>query len=666
MSSSPAAPSMLSPRNRPGWRSMWWGLCWVIAASVCLLVEVVRNAADLETLAPWLRWFARLASDTPMYLPLVLLWPVAWWVRSGLIVHRSDLLRRCTAAWARWCEPASATAGTVHATSGSLLRDWTLGMAIGAVSLGMSWQVGRSLGDLPPAFHDEYSYVFQARTLLAGRFSLPSHPTHAELFDQLHVVNLGQFASRYYPGTGAWLAPWVAVGHPYWGQWLAGALTAMLMFWIGRELSGSGVGILAGLLTALSPGLALFSNLLLAHHPTLLGLSLFLWCFLRWMNGRGIAWLLPAGCGLAFAMLCRPATAAGVGLPFGIWFAGWLIWPATWRTLPAFASTPKLAAYSAMTPTLAASATYGARLRAALLLGGPLVAGLCVMAAYNSAITGHWSRSPYQVYTDHYTPRHVYGFNNVVRGAAAQGDRQLPVATRNYDAWAENLTPALAVKNTGWRLVASWRWTLGIVPSVWICLAAGGLLWRQHPGWRLIAASIVSLHVIHVPYWFDGIMHWHYVFESSLLWLLLVAGSVGALIRVWQEIDRPWLSVWLGLLLSVAAVSNHVAFAPYWVPPLESGIAEIRFPRRSFAAFRQQLRRDITELPALVLVVPDPADRHMDFVTNDPQLSSPILIGRFVLEENAPDAIPQIARDFPDRHLYLYDAKTRRLSPLEP
>ncbi|MDB5334945.1 MAG: hypothetical protein JWN70_564, partial [Planctomycetaceae bacterium] len=597
---------MSAPANRPSLRAIWWIVCWLILAVFCLLVEVVRSADDLDKLSPWLRWIADYASDSPIYLPLVLLFPVAWWVRSGLLLHRSDLLRRMTGAWAEWCAGPVRSVESVTPSRGLLVRDWCLSLGIGALSCGMSWQVSRSLGDLPPAFHDEYSYLFQAKTLLAGRFSFPSHPTHAELFDQLHVLNLGQFASRYYPGTGLWLAPWVALGHPYWGQWLAGALTAMLIFWTGRELSGTGIGVLAGVLTAVSPGLALFSNLLLAHHPTLLGLSLFLFGFIRWMNCRRSLPLFMAGCGLAFAMICRPATGAGVGLPFGLWFAWWM---------------------------MAAKETPGAsRVQAALLLAGPLVLGWGLMAAYNSAITGHWWQSPYQLYTDHYTPRHVYGFNNVLHGAELQGPRELPVVTRNYDAWAENLTWELAAKNVGYRFVASWRWTLGIIPIVWICLAAIGMLGRQHVAWRLIAAAIVSLHVIHVPYWFDGIMHWHYVFESSLLWLLLVAGSTGALIRTWQAADRPWLIVWLGALLSAAVVTNYVACPPYWAPAIHNGIAEIRFPRRIYGAFRQQLQTSITELPALVLVAPDPADRHMDLVTNGPPLDAPMLIGRYVRE----------------------------------
>ena len=56
-------------------------------------------------------------------------------------------------------------------------------------------------GDQPPAYHDEFSYAFQAKTYLAKRLSSESHPTVARLFDQMHVVNEGRFASRYFPAS---------------------------------------------------------------------------------------------------------------------------------------------------------------------------------------------------------------------------------------------------------------------------------------------------------------------------------------------------------------------------------------------------------------------------------------------------------------------------------
>lgn len=659
-------------------RALWLGCLWLAGLMICLGIEWVRHTAGLGQLPPTLRWCGDFLFDTPMYLTLFLVAPLCWWLRTGVVLHRRDLLKDWTFAWAEGLKtPGQLAVETTSAkrrrrTGAVTRKDWVLAIAIGMLSLGTSYQVGHPLEKLPPAYHDEYSYLFQAKTLLAGRLSFPSHPEVAPIFDQIHVVNQGQLASRYYPGTGAWLAPWVALGRPLWGHWLAGACVAMLLFWIGRRLGGTGLGTLAGALTAVSPGLALFSNLLLAHHPTLLGLAIFLHGFVYWMTDPnlksadvspsdwddpahsefrmdlnnvnqtasiGNPWrLLEAGIGLSFAMLCRPATAAGFALPFGIWFVWWLL------TASRFAAIQRLLCLS--------------------LLGLPILAGWSVMAVYNHSITGAWNVSPYQLYTDVYTPRHVYGFDNVRRGTAALAGRELPLVTRNYDAWAQNLDAELAVRNVEQRLLASFRWTLGLIPLVLILLAACGLTNHgardsaRDLAWRMIFISMISLHAIHVPYWFDGIMHWHYVFESSILLLLLFARGVARLAVYFYEAKRPWMLLWLVTLIGTAVTTNHVAFAPYWETRLASGIAELKYSKRIYADFRRRIETEVTSLPALVLVIPDASDRHMDFVSNDPDLNAAILFGRLV-----PNEVPleSIERAFPERQIYLYDAKTRDL-----
>jgi hypothetical protein len=166
-------------------------------------------------------------------------------------------------------------------------------------------------------------------------------------------------------------------------------------------------------------------------------------------------------------MLCRPMTAAGFGLPFGLWFF--------WRLV-------RLAVRST-----ANDAGTSARLQSAAGLGGPIVLGLILLFFYNRAIPGNGLLSPYQLYTDTYTPRHVYGFNNVVRGEQRLGPRVM----ENYDRWAENLSPKLAVKNEVERLASSARWTLGLIP-----LAMAGVVfliamfWRVELRWKLINASV--------------------------------------------------------------------------------------------------------------------------------------------------------------------------------
>lgn len=513
---------------------------------------------------------------------------------------------------------------------------WEVLLAVGFAAAGFlaSRWYSRPFDGLPPAIHDEYSYLFQAQTFLEGRTWLPSFPEHPELFDQMHVLNEGRFASRYFPGTGAWLAPFVAAGNPWEAQWLANGLIAAGMFAVGRLLAGRAVGILAGLLYVASPGVLVFSNMLVAHMPTMLALILFLWAILKCRRQPSAAMALVAGTGLALAMLCRPMTAAGFALPFGI---DWLWRLATKRESPDGPSMP---------PTLIQT----------FALGLPLVVGAVGLLAYNQSITGDPFVSPYQLYTDLYTPRHLYGFNNVVRGEKVTG----PKTIEHYDRWAENLTPSLAARNVGVRLLSSSRWTLGTVPLL-LSLAVFLLDWKRLSGaWKLILASIVSLHVVHIPYWFTGIMDWHYVFETGPLLLLVIAYATVRLSGIWQSWSAPRLRLWWAALLGLAVLINDVTVEPLWNSRIAVAQGEAMFARIRFGLFRAEAATRAEHGPIIVFVRSNPTDLHMDYVTNPPTLDGPVLVARLkpYVDANFANKV------FPNRTAYVFDAATRQWSRL--
>ena len=516
---------------------------------------------------------------------------------------------------------------------------WFFAGLIGLTSVMTSYLVGRSMLDLPPAYHDEYSYLFQARTLLMGRFSVPSPSMHAELFDQMHVLNEGRMASRYYPGTGLWLAPWVALGHPYWGQWLASSLASIFVFWTGYELGRLRVAVVSGLACALSPGIALFSNLLLAHQATLVGLSLFLWAFVKWQRTRSPYDAFVAGCGLSFAMICRPATAAGFGLPFGLASLAWLL--ITSRNDPL---------------------TSRRRIQTVLAMGIPLIAGWAVMLAYNQDVTGSWSKSHYQLYTDIYTPRHVYGFNNVLRGEKKVGSKVIDA----YDRWAMNLTPELAATNLRDRWLTSWLWTLDLVPLLLCSVIVLGTLNRLDRRWALIGLAILSLHAIHVPYWYTGIMGWHYVFETAPLWCLLLGLTSDLLLRDWRADGRWLMSGWWWLLIVTSFCGDYLPVRSWFlpssgVPRISNAIASIRYPRRKYAEFDRWLHGQIQEDSAVVFIESDPDDQHMDYVVNSPDFSGPLLRARY---RRGVTDLDSLIDAFPGKAIYFCDPKRKLIKRL--
>ncbi|MGE3314901.1 MAG: ArnT family glycosyltransferase [Planctomycetaceae bacterium] len=614
-------------------------LGWLIAVAFIAPSQIHYIREMARSGGGWFGWLFAIGLDSTLFFVLLLAGPLFWfWSR-----RTNDKTARTYGFFDSWFGSATKPSA---ADDRADWRAWVLACLVAVASLVTSWGIAQTrvggqlnlrFGDLPPAYHDEYSYLFQAKTFLAGRLSYPSHPTMPELFDQMHVVNEGRFASRYFPGTGAWMAPFLAAGHPYWGHWLAGAFSAMLTFWAGRELGGNGVGFLAGALTALSPGLGLFSNLLLAHHPTLVGLSLFVFLFLRMQRTGRTRDFVFCGCGLSFAMLCRPMTAAGVGLPFGIWQVIQLMRNANDSQIPM---------------------TLIDRLRRTLALGAPVAAGLIYLLFVNHAITGNAFVSPYQLYTDTYTPRHVYGFHNVARGETKLG----PKVIDNYDRWAENLTLKLARHNLRDRYLAATHWTFSLPllsggAVVFLLLCCG-----KDRRWLLIPLAIISLFAVHVPYWFVGIMNWHYVFEAAPLWLLLFAGASVWLIGVWKQERRRLMPIWW---TSLIAIQVAVTFGSTEPGSLHAAVNEAAFSRIRYEQFQQRISRlrSATTSKILLLVEADPADRSIDYVVNTPDLSGDLLRGRF--RPGITD-ISQVHANFaaPEWECWVYRVKEQSLERL--
>ena len=577
-------------------------LAWLLGVAACLV-------GMLDLIAQWDRDLA-----TIQFLVLIIA-PVVWMVSS------------------RW--PPVAPNDLVAETRKGRL--WLLAGFVGCTSWFTCWMVGRAMVDLPPAYHDEYSYLFQARTLLTGALSTPSHPTHPELFDQMHVLNEGRMASRYYPGTGLWLAPFVAVGHPYWAQWLASALASVFIFWVGNELGGLRVALVSGLACALSPGIALFGNLLLAHQPTLASLSVFLWAFVKWQRTRAVRDAFIAGCGLSLAMLCRPMTAAGFGLPFGIAFLAEIVWPRNLRE----------------------NTDRGFRWKSLLAMGLPLVMGWGVMLAYHRDVTGSWTTSPYQLYTDLYTPRHVYGFNNAVRGALKAGPKVLEA----YDRWAINLTPELAATNVLHRTLASLMWTFDLLPSLLTSVVALGVARRLDRRWLPIGFAILSLHAVHVPYWYAGIMGWHYVFETAVLWALVLGLGTDLLIRDWYQRGRRLMPACWYFLLAISVAGNYfpanaVFGSKTGIARIAAGLGSVVYPRRQYAEFDRWINENVKDRPALVLIEIDPDDQHVDYIVNTPELNDSILRARL---RKGTTNLNDVASSFADRAIYYCDPSRKSI-----
>ena len=607
---------------------------WLIATGLCGYFEFQRLMAALESPVGPLAWFTNWDPETTLPFLILLSLPVL------CLIGRSDRPRKKVGEQ----RPASTGIrflGCCLVFGVSLFASVFVGLQPVAISGGVQSE-SVAFSDLPPAYHDEYSYLLQAQTFASGRLSWAPVASHPDLFHQVHVLNEQRTASRYFPWTGMWIAMFLQSGKPIIGHWLAGALAAALFYLTATECLRPRSALFAGLLIGCSPGLALFSNMLLAHHPTMLALSLFLWTMVRLLQRPSVPLTLLSGTALSLAMLGRPMTAAGFALPWGLLFG--------WRIIRC--SDP---AWATRRATLVAA------------MGLPLLAGFGVLGILNHSITGSYTHSAYQEYTDVYTPRHTYGFNNGIRGDAQQTSKVL----KSYDQWADNLTWPLAIRNVGYRCLASAQWTLGIIPIVMglVLVLLRTILpqddtLHQTNVLRLLIASVLSLHVVHIPYWFSGIMHWHYVFETAPLLLILVAaGSASGSVELARLTSRRTSQAWLTCLFVAVLLPAWCSVEATWgSSKIASATSELAWSRRRFEMFQRITASDAVAKPALVLVDETASDPQLSYIMNDPEYRNDVLVARLP-ETN--EEIQQLQFDFSDRSLYRFDPESFVVTPIK-
>lgn len=119
------------------------------------------------------------------------------------------------------------------------------------------------------------------------------------------------------------------------------------------------------------------------------------------------------------------------------------------------------------------------------------------------------------------------------------------------------------------------------------------------------------------------------------------------------------MPAWWALLIASAVVVNLTDLAPFWYPSkLQAGVEQIAFSRLKYQSFNELLSREVRQRPALVLIEADPADQHIDYVVNDPSLSSEVLRGRYPV---ADWPLERIVAEFSERTVYLFRVKTGEL-----
>jgi hypothetical protein len=170
-----------------------------------------------------------------------------------------------------------------------------------------------------PNSADEYIYLYQAKTFLAGRLWNPL-PPHHYLFTFLHIFEKeGKWVGQYPPGWPAVLAVFGLLRLPY---WIADPLVGMALLWVSSRLGMRCAGpvgkILAPLLMAFTPFFVFNSASYFTSTPTALAGSVFCLAALRFIE-RPTAYTASAtGSALGVIGLIRTYDAFVFVAPFAL------------------------------------------------------------------------------------------------------------------------------------------------------------------------------------------------------------------------------------------------------------------------------------------------------------------------------------------------------------
>jgi hypothetical protein len=172
-----------------------------------------------------------------------------------------------------------------------------------------------------PNSGDEYAYLFQARTFLAGRLWNPPPPLPALFAHYDILIWHGKWMAGYTPGWSLLLAAVMGLRLPPWlAAPLCGGVLLFAALKLGQKRAGVLGGILAAALIALSPFFLFNAGSYLDNLPAATAGLLFCWAAVAFLDHPRWPNAISAGLALGVLGLIRSQDAALFGLPFAVEF----------------------------------------------------------------------------------------------------------------------------------------------------------------------------------------------------------------------------------------------------------------------------------------------------------------------------------------------------------
>jgi hypothetical protein len=201
----------------------------------------------------------------------------------------------------------------------ALAQEWLLAALLAAAAILLVYTSWGGV-DRPGLYHDEKSYLLQARIYAGMHWTEPTPPVPS-LWEQVHVFVEPRLASKYPPGYPAVLAIGAALGMPGLMQVVLAGATAALLFLFGARLVGTSTSFAATALWISAPLNTSWRTAYLSQSLTCLLWIAWSWLAWRYRRDGRFADLAGASVLVAFAGITRPFTAAVLALPlvFVVW-----------------------------------------------------------------------------------------------------------------------------------------------------------------------------------------------------------------------------------------------------------------------------------------------------------------------------------------------------------
>jgi hypothetical protein len=432
----------------------------------------------------------------------------------------------------------------------------------------------------PPIFHDELSYIFQARLFASGRWSAPSPPM-PDMFAQPHLLVAPVMASKYPPGHALLLSLGQLVGMPALVVLALVALRAAVTFALVRRLTNGGIALLTCAL--LLNGDSLRWSASYFSETTTGALLVVCWyALLRWHEEGSAGWIALAALSLGWCAITRPYSAMLFAIPIGI-----VVLRDVWRT------------------------RRWRHLALAMALGSAIVG---ILPLWSARTTGDWALWPATLYTRDYMPYDHPHFG--VDSAQPRRERPLDLALLEPSLRAverehtvANL-PQIALDRLWHFFRATWE-----APQFALILAVFGLFAVPPAVW--VGVSTVGTlfvgYLAHVT-WPDWTIY--YMEVAPVLVFLTACGIAQLCVTIvrtdperlsWRRAPRSTLALVAGSILLLTTVKKEEEL--------------FREMRESSETYMGRLGKTIARLPtpSILFVRYSPKHSgHLSLITNGP------------------------------------------------